>query len=330
MGGRPGPADLRTVRLEDGPVSVTLLNYGAILQDWRIAHRGAEVPVVLGYPDPADYLDEPNHMGVIAGRVANRIGGAAFDLDGQTYALTANEGPHQLHGGPGGLGRQLWDLEPDGARAVRLRHVSPHGAEGYPGRVAFEVTVTLDGYRLTYDMRAVPDCPTPISLAQHAYYNLDGGGTVRDHVLSVRADRFTPVDGDLIATGEIAPIDGQAFDFRTPRAIGAADPEGRGFDINLLTDAGSEPVAEVRANRLHLRLWSDQPGLQLYTGQHLAGRGRLHDGMQPAAFCGLCLEPQGLPNAVNRAQFPSIIATPDRPYRQALSIEIAPDAGREG
>jgi aldose 1-epimerase len=318
-------SNIQSHRLEDGPVAVTLLSYGAILQDWRIAHKGRELPVVLGYADASDYLTDSNFMGILAGRVANRIGGAGFSLDGETYQLEANDGPNLLHGGANGLGRQFWDMDAEGAHAVRLHHISPDGAGGFPGRVEFQVIVTLEGYRLTYEMLALPDRPTPISLAQHAYYNLCGGGTIREHQLQVHASRFVPVDGGLVPDGFIAPVTGQAFDFRGPQRICDADPKRSGFDVNLIPDDLSHPVAELRANGLSLKLCSDQPGLQIYTGHGLTGPGQLHQGQTLAPFAGLCLEPQGFPNAVNVDHFPSIIASPEQPYRQVLSIEIAPE-----
>lgn len=322
-------------RLEDGPVSVTVLSYGAIVQDWRIAHKGTAVPVVLGYANPVDYLNDDKFLGIVPGRVANRIGGSQFVLDGETYHLTANDGPHQLHGGQGGLGRQHWHLQPDGARAVRLTLHSPDGAEGYPGSVEFSVRISLDGYALTYEMEAHVDRPTPINLTQHCYFNLNGGGTIADHEVCIPASGYTPVDDEMIPTGEIASIDGQAFDMRVPRTISEANGAGDGFDVNLVLDADTKTIAQVRANGLVLGMSSDTPGLQFYTGQHLRGDGvphngvprdgGLHDGQSMVPFGGLCLEPQGFPDAPNHANFLSIIVTPDAPYRHKMTIEIAPD-----
>lgn len=138
--------------------------------------NGRRVPMVLGYPRPQDYLNNPYFLGVIAGRVANRISGAGFTLDGQRYALPVNDPPNHLHGGPAGIHAQNWGVEPDGTGAVQLRLVSPDGDQGYPGRVRFEVTITLCGHTLTYDMRAETDRPTPVNLAPHSHYNLMGQG----------------------------------------------------------------------------------------------------------------------------------------------------------
>ncbi len=312
--------------LSDGDVSVAILNLGAITQDWRVPLGGTRVPVVLGFDNPQDYATNPCHLGVIAGRVANRISGAGFTLDGQHHDLPVNEPPNHLHGGPGGVHARIWDMEPDGNRAVRLRLVSHDGDQGYPGQVTFEVMITLSGYELRYDMRATTDRPTPINLAQHSYYNLMGRGGIGDHRLQIMADQYTPVDAAMIPTGQIAPLGGMDFDLRQHRTMRQADPAAKGLDMNLvLTGGPDQPAASLSApNGLRLKLTTDQPCLQLYSGAHLRHAaqplpGQLHD-----AFSGLCLEPQGFPNAINTPGFPSVLITPDHPYSQCLRVRIAP------
>lgn len=322
----PRAGEIREFRLEDGGVSLSLLNLGCITRGWWVPLGGASVPVVLGYDDPADYLQNPTYMGVIAGRVANRIAGARFSLGGRDHHLTANEGPHQLHGGAGGLHSRIWQAETEGARAVRFTYLSPDGEEGYPGRAAFEVAVRLDGPRVTYDMTATVDRPTPINLAQHSYYSLGVSQPSRDARFTCLADRFTPVDDALIPTGQVMPVAGTRHDFRAGTVMAAADPDGLGTDLNLVMPDGrdsAQPVAELMApNGLRLRMWSDQPGLQVYTGHGLPICDRAHPGQRIAPWAGIALEPQGFPNAVNCATFPSIIVTPDHPYRQRLTVEI--------
>ncbi len=318
--------------LEDQGHSVSLLNYGAITRSWRVPLAGRRVGVVLGYGEARRYLADRAHMGAIAGRLANRTARGYLALAGRGWQLSRNEGAHHLHGGTRGLGRRFWRLERDGARAARLTYLSPDGEEGYPGAVRFRVDVSLRGGRLRYDMRATPDRPTPINLAQHNYYNLMGvpggtgpgtePGTVLGHSLRIAADRFTPVDGEMIPTGAVQPVPG-GLDFRAARALG---PEDGALDVNLVAEPGygarrdpARPLAELRApNGLQLCLYSDQPGLQLYTGAHL---GAATGGKFPA-FSGVCLEPQQFPDAVNQPGFPPVIATPDHPYRQQLSLEI--------
>jgi aldose 1-epimerase len=301
--------------LRDGGTEITVLSVGCAVMDWRVRDR----PVVLGYRDPAHYLENPASMGAVCGRVANRIAGARFVLDGHTHKLPANEPPNHLHGGPGGLSRRIWDMSPDGDRAVEFTVVSEDGDQGYPGCVAFRVVMQLDGGRLTWEMHALPDRVTPINLVQHLYFNLMGKGTVTDHFLRVNADRYTPTGPDLIPLGRIEPVDGTAYDFRTPVRLG----DGDGWDGNVLLNHGNGPLAEVAApDGTRLRLWTDRPGLQVYTSSMLTHSLPEGPGAAHQRFAGLCLEAQDLPNAVNMPAFGSILCSPDAPYRQTTSIEI--------
>ncbi|MGB8624374.1 MAG: aldose epimerase family protein [Paracoccaceae bacterium] len=321
-----GRVDGHTVvqaRLEAGDVAVTLLSLGCITQDWRLDGQ----PVVLGYADPAGYLKNPNHFGVIAGRVANRTAGGRFMLDGKPVQLSVNDPPNHLHGGTRGLGARNWRMEGESGKSLRLSYHAPNGEEGYPGAVDFTVTITLAGHRLTYVMEAVPDRPTPINLAQHSYYNLTGGGPVWDHRLHIPAPHYTPVDANLVPTGEIAPTAGTRYDFTSPRTLEQADPDHLGSDINLVLGNGRDPgrpSATVEAGGLALRLWTDEPGLQLYNAMHLGLTPGGHDGQTYDRFHGLCLEPQHFPDSLHNPAFPTIICSPERPYRQTLTVEIAP------
>ncbi|MFT7595718.1 MAG: aldose 1-epimerase [Paracoccaceae bacterium] len=313
--------------LADGDVSVAILSLGCITQDWQVPLDGRRVPVVLGYRHPQDYLNNPHYLGIIAGRVANRISGAGFTFDGQRYVLPVNDRPNHLHGGPAGIYTQNWGVEPDGAGAVRLHLESPSGDQGYPGWVSFEVTISLQGHTLTYDMRADTDCPTPVNLAQHSYYNLMGGGAVLDHQLKILGDHFTPTDAAMVPTGKVQSLTGQDFDLRQAKTVHRADPCHHGLDMNyVLSGAPSDTGVMLTApNGLQLTMMTDQPCLQLYTGGALAPAGTPLAGQFHAPFAGLCLEPQQYPNALNTSGFPSIVISPDQPYRQKLQVRIAPD-----
>lgn len=309
--------------LRDGDVTVSILSLGCITRDWRVGG----VPVVLGYHDAVLYLDNPNYFGIIAGRCANRIAGGRFALNGQKVQLARNEGANHLHGGIRGLGARNWQIDMDGPRRLRLTCHSPDGEEGYPGTVKFTVQISLSGHRLSYDMRAAPDRPTPVNLAQHSYYNLAGTGTIWDHRLQIAAPAFTPADQGGIPTGQIASVAGTRFDFTAPRHMAQADPAQEGTDINLVLDMDrptGAPAATVTAAGLRLRLWTDQPGLQLYNAMHLGPTAGGHDGQVYNRFSGLCLEPQHFPDTPNHPNFPPILCTPDAPYRQRLEVEIAP------
>ncbi len=318
--------DVFRATLRDGDVAVSILNYGAVTQNWQIPVNGHSTPMVLGFDQFDNYPAHSRSFGIIAGRVANRTAKGRFELEGTQYQLSINNGPNHLHGGTLGLGRRIWDMEPDGEKAVQLRYHSPDGEEGYPGAVEFEVTVRLEGATVTYDMGARPDRPTPINLAQHNYYCLSGSD-VLDHEVRLAASHYTPVDADLIPTGHIESVASTHFDFRRGGRIGDLDPERLGIDLNFVLDEGrdpAEPFAQVSApNGVRLRAWSDQPGVQVFDAPQMdipvAGLG----GRKYGAFAGLCLEAQKFPDALNVPAFPSVIATPDQPYRQRTAIEIA-------
>jgi len=299
---------LRRVVLQDGGVAVTLLNYGAITQSWAVDG----VPMVQSLPKDEDYLTDPFFTGIIAGRVANRTANGRFRLNGGPHQLSQNDGPHHLHGGALGLGKRYWEMAPDGPQAVRMSYHSPGGEEGYAATVGFTVIIRLSGHTLTYEMTALPDRPTPINLTQHNYYTLGGTSPIWGAKLALTADHTTPANAEGIPSGEIVPVAGTPLDFRTPRALG---PKDATLDTNLLfpkSRAPTTPVATLWANGYRLRMWSDQPGLQLYTGAHL-----------PTPNTAICLEPQAPPNALNQPDFPSIIATPKQPYRHVLRVKIS-------
>lgn len=320
---------IQSVVLQEGDQSVALLSIGVATQDWRVAQGGRDIPVVLGYENPVEYLHNSYYMGVIAGRVANRIGGAHFQVDGRRYQLSPNEGENLLHGGRIGLGRRNFAIGLDSQNnRARFSYHSPDGEEGFPGAVDFTIDVTFADGRLTYEMRGQPDRPTPINLAQHSYYNLNGGGEIWDHRLRLAADRMTPTGAGQIPTGEIAPIPGW-LDYRSMGAMGDTRARRRGADDNLVLANGldpEQPVAEVRAESgLCLRLWTDQPAIQYYTGGGLGPVKGGHIGQTYQAFHGFCLEPQHFPDAINQPEFASIIATPEQPYHQKLTLCITGD-----
>lgn len=310
--------EVREAVLEDGETRVSILNYGCVTRDWRV--RG--VPCVLGFDRFDDYPLHSRSFGIIAGRVANRTAFGRFGMAGETYQLAVKEpGDHHLHGGVLGLGRRLWEMEADGDKAVRLAYHSPDGEEGYPGAVDFTVDIRLEGHALAYEMRGEPDRVTPINLAQHNYYNLDGGGDVLDHRLRLAASRYTPTDATLIPTGEIAPVDGHHFDFRSGETIGALDPDRTGTDLNLVLDAPGE-VATLTGRDLTLTLSTDQPGVQVFNAPAMDVPVPGLDGIRYGPFAGVCLEAQHFPDALNQPSFPSILRSPDDPYIQNLRVEI--------
>lgn len=315
-------SEITTCTLRDGGTEVTVLSIGCAVQDWTVDGQR----VVLGYADPEFYRQNPKYLGVVVGRVANRISGSRFVLDDHQWDLPANDGENHLHGGPGCIGWQNWEVRQTSDRSVSLGLVSPHLDQGYPGEVRFSVTLTLTGHELCWQMEAHPDRVTPVNLAQHLYFNLLGSGSVRDHRLRLGASRFTPTRSDLSPTGDILDVTGTRFDFRTSRRIAEADPEELGYDLNFVLDApgSSGPQVRLDANGLQLELATDRPGMQVYTGNVLAEDSAPHPGQRHDRFGGICLEAQDLPDALNQPGFGSILCSPDRPYRQVTRIRIAP------
>jgi aldose 1-epimerase len=320
--------DAFTLKSDTG-VEVDIIGYGVVVRDWRVpVNGGAARGVVLGFEDFDAYPAHSPHFGSLAGRVANRISGGSFELDGKTYALATNEGGNTLHGGPEGLGRQVWDGEVDTAQnAMHFTLHSPDGAMGFPGNVDFTATYRLKGNRLKLELKAMPDRRTPISLVQHQYFNLGTGPDVLDHHLTINASARSEVGADLIPTGAILPLKGTDLDFRAGHTL--RDAAGRPIDgdVNLVLATGrnhAEPIATVKGpdGALTLKLWSDRPAVQLYNGVWTdvgaPGLGGKHYGK----YSGLCLEDQMYPDALHQPHFPSIIVSPDQPYSHWCEFEI--------
>ena len=324
FGRDPAGRAVEEVTLESAEAAVSVLSLGCIVRDWRIDGPAGSLPVVLGFRSLADYLHHARSHGALVGRVANRTAGSRFTLGGRTWDLMANEGRHHLHGGPGGLGHRIWEMEGDSAAGtVQLAYTSAEGEEGYPGMVDFAVTFHLEGPRLVCEMRGVPDRPTPINLANHNYYNLGGDGTVQDHVLWLAAPDYTPVDAELIPTGEIRAVEGTPLDFREPREIGDTD-----IDHNLVLDSGRDvrrPSATLYCPRtdVTLALTTAEPAIQVFDAARMEIDAPGLDGRRYGRFAGLCLEAQHFPDSLHRPDWPSIVRTPETPYVQRLDVEIA-------
>jgi aldose 1-epimerase len=309
-------------------VTVDLIGYGVVVRDWRVPVAGGERSVVLGFEQFDAYPAHSPHLGSLAGRVANRIKDASFELNGKTYKLPANAGNLQLHGGAEGLGRQVWDGQVDEANnAVRFTHFSPDGAMGYPGNVNFSATYTLKGNKLRLELNATTDQATPISLVQHQYFNLGTTDDVLDHTIGVNSSAYTELGSDLAPTGAILPSRGTIYDLRTPRTMRNAAGKPVDYDIGMVLDTGrtlTDPVASVVApdKDLTLKLWTDRPGVQVYNGVWtdiaVPGLG----GKSYGKHSGFCLEDQAFADAVHNPHFPNVIYSPERPYSHWCEIEI--------
>ncbi len=328
-----GQSDGRSVDeivLRSAEAEVAILNYGCVTRDWRVDGPNGGLPMVLGFPTFEGHEKFSRSHGAIVGRIANRTANATFDLDGKTYHLTPNHGPlgqHHIHGGAIGLGKRLWEMDGDERdEAVHLRYHSPDGEEGYPGAVDFEVTYRLDGPTLICEMRGMPDRVTPINLAHHNYFNLGGGGTVRDHTLWLDAAAYTPLDAESIPLGTIVPVEGH-LDFTTPRTIEESDPERVGIDNNFVLRADrdpGEPAAWASCPRtgLRIRVWTGEPGIQIFNAPTMVVGAPGHGGESYGPFAGLCFEAQHFPDSMHHPDWPSILCSPETPYHQRLVVEI--------
>ncbi|MCX5047893.1 MULTISPECIES: aldose epimerase family protein [unclassified Streptomyces] len=295
--------------LQRAGVRVRILSYGGIVQSVETPDRdGRAGNVVLGFADLDGYLKHPEpFLGALIGRYANRIAGARFPLDGVTYALEPNNAPSSLHGGGQGFDKRVWDVAPV-EHGLRLSRVSPHGEEGFPGRLEVTVTYTLDAsgaLRIAYE--AVTDAPTVVNLTNHSYFHLGGSGNAGGHELRIAASRFTPVDDDLIPTGDLEDVAGTRFDFREARKVGS------GYDHNFVLDGGvteaAREVAELYdpASGRVLTVATTEPGIQLYTADHLSAPFSPGDG--------IALETQHFPDSPNRPEFPGTVLRPGGVYR---------------
>jgi aldose 1-epimerase len=331
----PGALEVTTVRNSAG-MEARILAWGATLIGLTAPDRdGKMAEVTLGFDDPARYLQPHPFFGSIAGRYANRIALGRFTLDGQTYTLATNNGPNHLHGGKRGFDKRVWKAEPRGTNSVKYSYTSPDGEEGYPGTVQVSVTYTLsDAKELRLDYEATTDKPTVFNVTNHAYWNLAGGGDVRSHELHLNASRYTPVDAGLIPTGELRTVKGTPLDFTTAKPVGrdlaALQGEGQpgGYDHNYVIDATKpgEPTlaAELRdpASGRTMRVLTDQPGVQLYTGnglKDLPGRAGAKYGPQ----AGLCLETQRFPDSPNHPEFPSCVLRPGETFRSTTIYQFS-------
>ncbi len=302
--------------LRNGRCRASVTEYGATLVSLEVPDAYGQLgPVVLGYPDLRGFVEGRWYLGATCGRFANRIEGACFEIDGTRHDLGANEGANHLHGGRSGFDRALWAANQVTADRTVFTRLSPDGEEGYPGNLFVSVAYSLtedDGLQIDYF--AHTDRATHINLTNHAYFNLSGRGDVRDHILRVCASRYLATgEAGSIPTGEIAPLGGTSFDLGEPTRLGHAIdsmcaqanlPDGIDHCYVLDPD-GSDPVAvlEDPSSGRRMEVFTDQPGIQVYTGNYLAN--------DPfARWGGVCLETQHFPDSPNKPQFPSTMLRP--------------------
>jgi len=323
-------------------MKVNIINYGAIVTSIIVPDKNGKLEdVTLGYDSLSGYINDNSYQGAIVGRYGNRIGKGKFKLDDKEYQLTINDGENHLHGGKFGFNKVLWNAEIVSGLsepAIKLTYISPDGEEGYPGNVIISVTYTLTNKNeLRIDYKGTTDKPTILNPTHHSYFNLSGNplNTILDHQLTIEADTFTPVDKGLITTGEIKSVDKTPMDFRTPFAIGARINDnfeqltfGKGYDHNwVLRNYNGQlrkavELYEPVSGRL-MTVFTDQPGMQFYSGNFLDGSIKGKNGINYQYRTGLCLEAQCFPDSPNKPEFPSVTLRPGQEYKQTTIYQFS-------
>ncbi|MFZ1050479.1 MAG: aldose epimerase family protein [Candidatus Sulfotelmatobacter sp.] len=329
------PVNLYT--LADGKVEVRITNYGGIIVSLRAPDRNGRFDdVVLGYDSLDKYIAKTAYFGAIIGRYANRIAHGSFQLDGKTYSIPKNDGDNALHGGIRGFDKVVWTAREikDG---IELTYVSKDGDQGFPGALTTTVRYTLDGNALRIEYSASTDKDTVLNLTNHSYFNLAGQakGDVLLHVVTINASKITPVDANLIPTGELKSVEDTPFDFRTPHVIGeridATDEQlhfGQGYDENFVLDhpegqlAEAAEVYEPTTGRI-LKVLTTQPAVQFYTGNHLDGSITGKEGRVYRPRFAFCLETQHYPDSPNHANFPSTELKPGQEFHSVTVYQFS-------
>lgn len=310
-GTTPDGLDFELFTLSRGDLTVQITNYGARLL--RVVRDG--VDLLYGPKSPEELLADDCYCGAVCGRVANRIAGGSFELDGRRYQLAVNNGPNHLHGGTIGFNARIWSVEQADESRLVLTLLSPDGEEGYPGTVRVRAVYSLGEQGLSLDLEADTDAPTLLNLTNHAYWNLAGQGTIDGHLLSVAADAYTPMVSN-IPTGSIEPVEGTLYDLRRPAQLGernAPSAIAGGYDDNYVLNNGGElrKAAVLTCGERRLRVSTNAPGLQVYTGDYL-----------PLKRGGVALEAQNYPDSPHHANFPSIELRPGETYRRRICWQI--------
>jgi aldose 1-epimerase len=302
-------------------------NYGGIITSLMVPDKNGQLmDVVLGYDSLQGYLDHSPYFGALIGRYGNRIAGGRFAIGKETYSLALNNGPNHLHGGIKGFDKVVWAVEEfssDTAVGLKLHYLSKDGEEGYPGNLDVFITYTLtNDNSVIFEYNASTDKPCPVNLTQHSYFNLAGKSDILSHELLIAASRYTVVDSTLIPTGELKDVKGTAFDFTKSKPIGRNIKECGGnpvgYDHNFVLDTRSidEPAIRVTSPEtgISMEVFTDQPGVQFYSGNFLDGSLKGKNGVVYDQYDGFCLETQHFPDAPNQPHFPSTLLLPGKKY----------------
>ena len=335
-----GIVNLYTLTNKNG-MSVGIMDYGATITSIRVPDRnGAFDDVVLGFDRFKPYLAMKDYFGATIGRYGNRIARGRFTLNKVPYQLAINDPPNALHGGWYGFNRRMWNFEQieSDEPAVRFTYLSKDGEEGYPGNLFVSVTFSLnDDNELHITYAATTDKPTILNLTNHSYFNLGGaaGGPILNELVTIHADKFTPVDATLIPTGEIKDVAGTPYDFRQPTAPAAhirqLDDKPQGYDFNYVLDKGyfssyglAATVQDPGTGR-RMDVYTDQPGLQFYTGNFLTGSYVGRERKRYPQYGALCLETQHFPDSPNHDNFPSTVLLPGQDFHSTTVYKFGVD-----
>jgi aldose 1-epimerase len=340
FGKLPDGTPVEIFTLNDGAYEARITNYGGVLVTLKAPDReGKAGDIVLGFDNVDGYYANFNgpadaFFGAIIGRYANRIAHGKFALDGKTYSLPLNNGENSLHGGPHGFNNVVWKAKPI-TNGVELTYLSKDGEAGYPGNLSVTVRYTLVNGDLRIEYSAATDKDTVINLTNHAYFNLAGQGDILKHELTLHASRFTPVDAGLIPTGELESVASTPFDFRKSTAVGARINDndeqlklGHGYDHNWVLDGGGGKLAEAAelydpvSGRV-LKVLTDQPGIQFYSGNFLDGSIKGKGGVAMQLRSALCLETQHFPDSPNHPKFPSTELKPGERYHTVTIYRLS-------
>jgi aldose 1-epimerase len=334
FGKMPDGTPIELYRLTNDRIEAELISFGAGILSLHAPDRaGQRDDVLLGYPTLEGYVENhrskgPFFFGSSIGRYANRIAQARFTLDGKQYTLPANNGRHCLHGGPGGFYNVVWRGEPI-PNGVAFRYASKDGEQGFPGTIKVTVRFVLSGADLRMEYQAETDKPSVVNLTNHAYFNLTGSvrGQILGHELKLHASRFTPVDTQVIPTGELRSVAGTPLDFRKATPIGERIHGSyeqltlaNGYDHNFVLDDSStnlKPAAELYdpgSGRV-LEVLTTEPAIQFYSGNYLDGSAHGKNGKSYGQYTGLCLETQHFPDSPNQPSFPSTVLRPGETFK---------------
>ncbi|MCW8877256.1 MAG: galactose mutarotase [Kangiellaceae bacterium] len=315
--------ELLTITNKNG-MSCTILPYGGIIQSIRFPVEGELVETVLNYADLEDYLSDNFYLGAIVGRYCNRIANGKFRIGESSYQLASNNEQNHLHGGVKGFSKQVWNIESTTTNSISLSYLSSDGEEGYPGNLDVKVSYRLDDKNsLAIDITAKVDKPCPVNLTGHTYFNLsNNSSTIEKNLLKVNAEKFLPIDGSCIPTGELKEVVNTPFDLIGFRELGSVIGSNdfrissqQGIDHNYVLSQSAGEVSHAASvycpeSKIQLEVSTNMPGLQVYTGNHLSGPFKRYQG--------LCLEPQYFPDSPNQVEFPSSLLMPDEEYHHRI------------